>query len=155
MALFNGAASSLVGLNENMHYFSFSTGVWDGMLSTKEFCPGRAKRLASRIWDFKGHEIWGGVASFGKMTHVFGLVSAFTMGTCWCSEPLAQGAGLWDHDQCTVMPEVGIQRLSSVDISSRYSAVGSLACGKGDDLEPCRMIWPLRPTAIACTKPVC
>ena len=154
MALFSGAESSLVGLNENMRYFSFCMGVWDRMLSTKEFFPSRGKRLASRIWDFKGHEIWGGVVRFGKMTHGFGLVSAFRMGTCRCSEPLAQGTGVWDHDQCSATPDMGIQRLSLVDISSRYSAVGSLTCGKGHDLEPCRMIWPLRPTAVVCTKPV-
>lgn len=77
MALFSRAESSLVGLNENMRCFSFCTGVWDRMLSTKELFPGRGKRLVSRILDFKGHEFWGGVVSFGKMTRVFGLVSAF------------------------------------------------------------------------------
>ena len=155
MALLSGAESSLVGLNENMRYFSFCMGVWDRMLSTKEFFPGRGKRLAARIWDFKGHEIWGGVVIVGKMTHVFGLVSAFKMGTCRCSEPLAQGTGVWDHDQCSAMPDVGIQTLSLVDISSTYSAVGSVSRSKWDDLEPCRMVWPLRPTASVCTKPVC
>lgn len=90
MALFSGAETSSVGLDENTRCSPFCVGVWDRMLSTKELFPGRGKRLQK---DVKDHEASGGVVSFGRMTRAFGLVSASRMGTCRCDEPLAPGAG--------------------------------------------------------------
>lgn len=94
MALFSVAGSSLVGLNENMSCFSSCMGARGVMLSTEEFFPGRGIRIAPRISDCKSHEGWDGVVSSGKEKLGFGLVSAFRMGTCRCSDPRAHGTGV-------------------------------------------------------------